>query len=167
MESKKLIPNGVFVVVQRENKIFFTQRIDNRLFELPGGEISEAENIFAAASRELRQEGGLDAPVESFTLEGEFSGARNIVFLVSVGINDCLEVPVELNEDGDEEVTGKTLWLTQEDILALRKEKKDAEEGINWAHFFLALAFFSKTREGYLGGEIKIGNEKLNWRNGD
>lgn len=97
-EMTERLPEGVTIILYRDGKLAVSQRIGATkaagMWQFPGGHVELGELATEAARRELREETGLDLPVERFQLLGVvgpligYSGKPYMGFRFGVELND-------------------------------------------------------------------------------
>lgn len=114
---------SVIAVFRKDGKVLLGRRRDNALWTNPGGHIEGSEKPIVAAQRELKEETGIDIPVDKFIKlgPGKKVVAVNKAKLEIFPFGVEYEGPVTGSSDPDGEIN-KWKWCNSEDLEQEVKE---------------------------------------------
>jgi 8-oxo-dGTP diphosphatase len=123
--AARLVAPSVFVAVLHQGCLLLVRRLDNGVWELPGGRVDVGETAEQAAVRETAEEAGVQVAVTG--LAGLFTDPRHVIrapdgevrqqFAVLFRARVVCGVP-----HGDQSETSEAAWIPVEDLPDLPME---------------------------------------------
>ena len=120
-----LVAPSVFVAVLRQGSLLLVRRLDNGVWELPGGRVDVGETAEEAAVRETAEEAGVQVAITG--LAGLFTDPRHVIRAPDGEVRQQFAVLFRARAvgglpHGDQSETSEAAWVRVEDLPGLPME---------------------------------------------